>query len=79
MIISPYLASAARRANISAKANYQRSDYYAARTQREAGIEHHTWEDRIRPLRPWFYDGAAFVAWAIFAISAFWAFGKVFQ
>jgi hypothetical protein len=27
-----------------------------ARTQREAGIEHLEWEDRIKPLRPIAYD-----------------------
>jgi hypothetical protein len=32
------------------------NDLRFARNQREAGIEHLEWEDRIKPLRPIAYD-----------------------
>jgi len=32
------------------------NDLRFARNQREAGIEHLQWEDRIKPLRPIAYD-----------------------
>ena len=32
------------------------NDFRFARNQREAGIEHLEWEDRVRPMRPISYD-----------------------
>jgi hypothetical protein len=39
-----------------------------ARTQREAGVEFFGWENRIKPLRPLFYDIA--VAGALLTAAA---------
>jgi hypothetical protein len=79
---SPYLIREAKRLKIGAPqigcsvgalADHRAGDYRFARDQREAGIEHHTWIDRIKPPRPYLYYLAAAMAWAIFAISLVWS------
>ena len=49
------------------------NDLRFARNQREAGIEHLEWEERIRPLRPIAYDIALglSVASAVAAVCVF--------
>jgi|HubBroStandDraft_1064217.scaffolds.fasta_scaffold422451_2 hypothetical protein len=49
------------------------NDLRFARNQREAGIEHLEWEERIRPLRPIAYDIALGlgVASAVAAVCVF--------
>lgn len=87
MPTSPYLIREAKRLKIGAPqigaqvgsladhrpTNYRLGDYRFARDQREAGIEHHQWIDRIKPPRPYLYYLAAAMAWAIFAISFAWS------
>jgi hypothetical protein len=42
-----------RTSSIGAHADHRPNDFHFARTQREAGIEHLEWEDRLAsPLRP---------------------------
>lgn len=72
MTHSSYLAAAARRASINIVTappmalpitetqprEYKRSEFYIARDQREAGIEHHEWE-RTPPLEPMWHSWLA--------------------
>ena len=56
------------------------NDIRYPRTQREAGIEFQEWDDRLKPLRPWWHEIAALIfisgmcaiMWLVFAV----AFGR---
>ena len=57
---------------VGATAEYRAKDWRFARDQREAGIEHLEWEDRLPPFRPWMFWLAVLGSWAIFT-GAFWS------
>jgi hypothetical protein len=57
---------------IGAAAEHRAKDWRFARDQKEAGIEHLEWEDRLPPMRPWAFWLAVAGSWAIFA-GAVWS------
>jgi len=79
---SPYLEEQARKLRLvhpekpvagahraGSSADHRPRDWRFHRTQREAGIEHHEWEGRIKPVRPvWFFVISA-ACWAILALA----------
>lgn len=62
---------------VGASYEHRAKDWRFARDQREAGIEHHEWEDRLPPMRPWVFWAATAGSWAIFA-GAFWGVAALF-
>ena len=57
---------------IGALADHDPRDFRFARTQREAGIEHLDWEQRIPVMRPiWIFVIAA-GCWGIFGLAITW-------
>lgn len=42
------------------------------RDQREAGIEHNEWADRLKPLRPWAHDLAALAGLAVMVTGIYY-------
>ncbi len=55
-----------------AHADYRPTDFHFARTQREAGIEHLEWEDRVAPpLSPVTLYVTAALCWLVFVAAVF--------
>jgi hypothetical protein len=57
---------------IGAHADHRLTDFRFSRTQREAGIEHLEWEDRLSPpLKPFSLYVAAALFWLLFVTAVF--------
>ena len=57
---------------VGAHADHDPRDFHYPRTQREAGIEHQEWENRIPPMRPiWFFAISA-ACWIVLAVGIAW-------
>ena len=54
-------------------ADHNPRDWRFQRTQREAGIEHHEWENRIKPIRPIWFIVISAACWTILALGIAWA------
>jgi hypothetical protein len=57
---------------IGSLADHNPRDFYYPRSQREAGIEHLEWEERIQPIRPIWAFVIAAGCWAIFGLAVAW-------
>jgi len=57
---------------IGSSADHNPRDFYYARTQREAGIEHLEWEERITPMRPIWAFVIAAACWTILGLAIAW-------
>jgi hypothetical protein len=58
---------------IGSLADHNPRDFYYPRTQREAGIEHLEWEERIQPIRPIWAFVIAAGCWGILALAMAWS------
>ena len=66
-----------RRPCAGAHADHDPRDVRYPRTQRDAGIEHLEWQDRIKPMRPiWFFVISA-GCWAILGMGLAWMLSKL--
>ena len=57
---------------IGASADHDPRDFRYPRTQREAGVEHLEWEDRIPAIRPWMFFAISGVCWVILGAGIAW-------
>ena len=62
----------AGRAKVGANADLDPRDFRFARTQREAGIEHLEWEERIKPIRPIWAFAIAAGCWIVLGLGIAW-------
>ena len=83
---SPYVAQEAKRlklvhsappsklgaTRVGAHADHNPRDFHYARTQREAGIEHLEWEERVPVIRPWMFFAISAACWGILALALAW-------
>ena len=57
---------------VGSLADYDPRDFRFARTQREAGIEHLEWEERLPVIRPWMFFAISAACWGILALGIAW-------
>ena len=76
---SPYILREAEKLRIGqykpkigAHADYDPRDLRFARTQREAGIEHLEWEERLPVIRPWMFFAISAACWIVLALGIAW-------
>jgi hypothetical protein len=53
-------------------ADHDPRDFRYSRTQRDAGIEHLEWEDRIKPIRPIWLFAMAGACWIVLGTGIAW-------
>jgi hypothetical protein len=57
---------------VGSLADHNPRNFYYPRTQREAGIEHLEWAERIRPMRPIWAFVIAAGCWTILGLAVAW-------
>jgi len=87
-MVSPYIEREAAKLRLvhsapphvpqaGARADHDRRDFHYPRTQREAGIEHLEWGERIQPMRPIWAFVIAAACWGIFGLAVAWTLSKL--
>lgn len=64
--------------NIGSSADHDPHDFRYCRNQREAGIEHLEWEDRIKPIRPVWLFAMSAGCWVILGLATAWTMNAIF-
>ena len=69
---------AQRLTRAGALADHDPHDFRYCRNQREAGIEHLEWEDRIKPIRPIWLFAMSAGCWVILGLATAWTMNALF-
>jgi hypothetical protein len=67
-----------RTTRAGALADHDPRDFRYCRNQREAGIEHLEWEDRIKPIRPIWLFVMSGACWGVFGLAIAWTMNALF-
>ena len=66
------LVHAARAPIAGAHADHDPNSLRFPRSQREAGIEHLEWEERLPAIRPWMFFALSAACWGILGLALAW-------